>query len=82
MNTSEAKSIKRILEEYKDTALDFSQPALFEILKLSVQYPNDSEFGSKVRELVSKAEDHHKAIVKEMNDIAFKEMLNKNITDK
>jgi hypothetical protein len=82
MNENETTSIKKILEEYKDNALSFSQPALFEILKLSVQYPNDSEFGSKVRELISRAEDHHRVITKEMNDIAFKEMLNKNFTDK
>ena len=82
MNENETKSIEKILEEYKDTALNFSQPALFEILKLSVQYPNDAEFGSRVRELLNRAEDHHKKMVKEVNDIALKEMLNKNFTDK
>lgn len=82
MNENETKSIKKILEEYKDTALDFSQPALFEILKLSVQYSNDTEFGSHVRALVNKAEAHHKQMVKELNDIALKEVLDKNFTDK
>ena len=82
MNENETKTLEKILEEYKDTALNFSQPALFEILKLSVQYPNDTEFGARVRELVSRAEDHHKNMVMQINDIAFKEMLNKNFTDK
>jgi hypothetical protein len=50
--------IEKIIEDYKDLALDPSQPFFQVVYNLHKQYPNNMEFGQEVRVLLMKIEDH------------------------
>lgn len=54
-------TLDQISKEYKDTAMDPSQPFFREVFNLHQEFPNDMEFGNKVRKLIEKVNDHLRA---------------------
>lgn len=50
--------IEEIIKNYKDFAMDPSQPFFRAVYNLHKQYPNNMEFGHEVRALLMKIEDH------------------------
>jgi hypothetical protein len=53
------KNMEQLSNEYKDTALDFSQPFMKEAYHLHLQNPNDAEFGKEVRKILVNAKIHN-----------------------
>jgi len=49
--------IEEIIKNYKDLAMDPSQPLFRAVYNLHKQYPNNMEFGQEVRVLLMKVEE-------------------------
>jgi len=59
--------IEKIIEDYKDLAMDPSQPFFRAVYNLHKQYPNNMEFGQEVRVLLMKVEEHLRNKAAEQN---------------
>ena len=70
-------NIQHLIERTQKTALDYNQP-LYGLLRIiSLESPDDQDFGSKVRELIRNVENIHRAEVEESMDKQLQAIINK-----
>lgn len=70
-------NIQQLIERTQKTTLDYNQP-LYKLLRIiSLESPNDQDFGSKVRDVIRNIENIHRAEVEEIMDKQFRDIINK-----
>ena len=70
-------NIQQLIEHTQKTALDYNQP-LYGLLRIiSLESPDDQDFGSKVRDVIRNIENIHRAEVEESMDKQLQAIINK-----
>lgn len=79
MDASQARlEIEKMIASYKDDVFDHTHPLVLKIYHLHKEYPNDIDFGGKMRAIVLGMEEHIKEKNMIKNNADLEKILNSN----